>query len=230
MSPDYDQVHALRFRLSLDWLRQHLPAGIARILELGGNTTFTAMVAGEGHVVIPFASDLRKKLAAAHRGAFDAVLCMEVIEHVADTDRLHTEWAGDGVGVMLESAMRALKPGGILFLTTPNAVSITTLKHALHLVPPMIYRPHVREYAPYELDEIIRAAGFIIERRETLDVWRNAISVEEHKWISDFIAERGYPRELRGENIFMLARKPGDPILENPKAEGFEAPFEKVIE
>ena len=151
--------------------------------------------------------DLRYEYAMAG-DRWDVVLCMEVLEHIADGDGLHTEWQGDGVNTLLAEMFRVLKPGGVLFLTTPNAVSITAIHHALRLAPPMLYRPHVREYAPYELDELVRAAGFAIDRRETLDVWRNAITPEQHKTISDFIYHHGYPADLRGEDIFLLAHKP----------------------
>lgn len=211
---DYAAVHAKRFELSLQWIVPHLLSG-ADVYELGGATEFTGMLKAAADFAGASQHDLRYDRPQIPDGRFDVVLCMEVIEHIADKDGLHTEWTGDGVDTMLREAFRILKPGGILFLTTPNAASITAIHHALRLAPPMIYRPHVREYAPYELDEIVRAAGFVIERRETLDVWRNAISPEHHRRISEFIDYSGfYPRELRGEDIFMLARRP---ILETPK-------------
>ena len=36
-------------------------------------------------------------------------------------------------------------------LTTPNASSLNVLHKVLMQQPPMVYRPHVREYAPHEL-------------------------------------------------------------------------------
>jgi SAM-dependent methyltransferase len=210
---DYAAVHAKRFELSLEWLQPHLDKKSV-VLEMGGTSPFSWMIGPliGGYHGAP--EDLRCGI-NRDSDRYDAVLCMEVIEHIADKDGLHTEWTGDGVNAMLRDAFRVLRPGGVLFLTTPNAASITAIHHALRLAPPMIYRPHVREYAPYELDEIVRAAGFVIERRETLDVWRNAISPEHHQRITEFIDYSGfYPRELRGEDIFLLARRP---ILETPK-------------
>jgi SAM-dependent methyltransferase len=205
-SPSYEQVHQLRFDLSLKWLESH--AGPDKdVLELGGASAFSTKLSGKCKSLTLYGDDLRKPL-ELRDGSWDIVLCMEVLEHIADTDGMHTEWQGDGAMILLRESFRVLKPGGILFLTTPNAASITAVHHALRLAPPMIYRPHVREYAPYELDELVRSAGFAIERRETIDVWRNAITAAEHEAIRQFIYHRGYPVDLRGEDIFLIARKP----------------------
>jgi len=112
-----------------------------------------------------------------------------------------------GVSRFLSSCALALRDGGHLFLTTPNPCSITAIHHALHLQPPMIYIPHTREYPPYQIDEMLRGAGFAIVRRETIDVWRNAISDQAHENITRFIQAAGYPQELRGEDTFILSHK-----------------------
>lgn len=54
------------------------------------------------------ACDLNKDDIPWANGFFDCVVCGEVIEHIFDTDRLVREMA------------RVLKPGGRLFLSTPN--------------------------------------------------------------------------------------------------------------
>ncbi len=209
---DYGTVHQLRFQLSLEWLAPHLGPKV-RVLELGGMSPFSGMIMPRIGGMHGAPEDLRGKIQREDE-RYDVVLCMEVIEHIADTDGLHTEWQGDGVRNMLRETFRVLKPGGLLFLTTPNAASITAIHHALQLGPPMIYRPHVREYAPYELDVIVRDAGFEIERRETIDTWRNAITPRRHTDIKNFLHHAGFPENLRGEDIFMLARKP---ILDSAK-------------
>jgi SAM-dependent methyltransferase len=204
LTDDYKKIHQRRFDLSLEWLKPYF--GDTNVLELGGVSPFTPMLDGKCYHAA-FDEDHRRPL-ELDSGFWDVVLLMEVLEHIGDTDGLHTEWQGDGAAKLLSETFRVLKPGGMLFLTTPNAASITAIHHAMRLAPPMIFRPHVREYAPYELDHMVRAAGFTITRRETFDVWRNAISDRDHQALEGAIYNLGYPVELRGEDIFVLAQKP----------------------
>ena len=87
----------------------------------------------------------------------DVVLAGEIIEHIVDTE-----------GFLREIA-RVLRPGGALVLSTPN---ILWWKHRLALLAgrypdALDYRlrygddfGHVRIFAPAQLREILRAAGF----------------------------------------------------------------------
>ncbi len=72
-------------------------------------------------------------------GSLDAVVSMELIEHVEDAKRVVTE------------VKRALKPGGIFIASTPNR-----LVSSLSGLPPNPY--HVREYNPQEFVELLRHA------------------------------------------------------------------------
>ncbi|MBK9732268.1 MAG: class I SAM-dependent methyltransferase [Chitinophagaceae bacterium] len=69
--------------------------------------------------------------------SFDVVVSFQVIEHVADDKHFVSE------------AYRILKPGGLLFLTTPNKT--------IRLFP--MQKPwnrfHLREYYPYELKQLL---------------------------------------------------------------------------
>jgi trans-aconitate methyltransferase len=214
----YTRDHMERFRVSLEWLATLDRSKPLRVLELGGHGAFTPLYRSrfpedELHATT---CDLRRGEAimfeAGRLQHFDLVLCMEVLEHVNDVDPpnglIATEWRGTGADSMLRATINLLRPGGKLFLTTPNAVSITVMHHAMRLVPPMLYRPHVREYAPYELDDLLRSAGFVIDRRETLDVWRNAITDTQHSRIVRFLEASGYPTTLRGEDLFVVAKRP----------------------
>lgn len=208
---DYNAVHSRRFMISLEWLAEIMPER-ARVLELGGTSPFTAILKARcpDCAIHHIDGDIRYGFRSSYD--FDVILCMEVLEHIADKepDGIQAEWSGSGTSEVLVSVLEHLKRGGFFFLTTPNAASITAIHHALWHKPPSIFRPHVREYVPYELDDLLRAHEFEIVRRETLDVWRNAIAPEQHALISKFISDYGYPPELRGEDIFCLCKRPND--------------------
>jgi len=209
MNDDYADVHAKRYQKSLEWISP-LADKAEKILDVGGESPFTKILRERwpGKIEPYLTGDLRKLFIIAN---CDLILAMETIEHIPDCEdpeTIHHRWIGTGAEGLLASCWMSLKPGGHLFLTTPNCCSITAIHHALNHQPPMLYRPHVREYSVYELDEMIRPIGFEIVRRETLDVWRNAISMREHAQIKRFIEEENYPQELRGEDIFLLARRP----------------------
>jgi SAM-dependent methyltransferase len=101
---------------------------------------------------LPYASD-----------RFDAVVSMDVVEHVHDP----LPW--------LEETLRVLKPGGLLFLTTPNygSVSLRALEStALELIAraQRFSRKHLH---PTKLDEarlirLLREAGVRAPRVEAL--------------------------------------------------------------
>ncbi len=204
---DYDQTHAKRWEKSLEWIAP-VADKAERILEIGGSTRFTELVNARwpGKLKPFYGGDLR--------GGFfirdcDLILAMEVLEHVEDAEHegIQAEWHGTGVHNVLTSCWMSLSLGGHLFITTPNANSATVLHHVLNMAPPAIFRPHIREYSVYELDEMVRSVGFEILRRECLDVW-NSTPGKQHRAIMDFIRKEKYDDHLRGECTFALCRKP----------------------
>jgi hypothetical protein len=206
----YDEVHALRFKLSLGWIAA-LAENARRILELGGPSAFTGMVEKRwpGRLVTHYGVDLRDGFSVDE--PVDLILLMEVLEHIGEREgnyEVRTECHNSGVLKLLFDCHEALVPGGHLFITTPNPCSITAIHHAMMLEPPMIFRLHVREFSPYELDDIVRCTGFKILRRETLDVWRNAIGPMSHASIRAFLRSARYSDDLRGEDTFALCQRP----------------------
>lgn len=82
--------------------------------------------------------------------SFDAVFASEVIEHVADTER------------MLENCRTALRPGGWLVLTTPNSAFWAYRVMAL-LGRPLseVQHPgHIRFFSVRSLAKALQRAGF----------------------------------------------------------------------
>jgi len=84
-------------------------------------------------------------------GRFDAVTLWEVIEHVPDP------------GATLAEAVRVLRPGGALFLSTPNAASLSRLVLGADY-PPFIPWDHLQVFTAATLREALGRAGLRVER------------------------------------------------------------------
>ena len=96
--------------------------------------------------------DLFDALAAAEEGSLGAVVSFHVVEHLPPTslDRL------------ARLAWRALAPGGVLVLETPNPLSLVVAARSFWLDP-----THLRPVHPEALELLARLAGFDpVERRE----------------------------------------------------------------
>jgi len=149
---------------------------------------------------------------------FDLVLCMEVLEHLVHSPT-H----------MLAEAHRVLRPGGRLFISTPNAVDMRrTLAIVLNrsFGSPYsgysIYGRHNREFTLREVQDLCLACGFSI--------------VQAH--LDNILLRRDYPtfkrlgfgllnlisglplpyfKEKR-ENIFLLAERTGETTWGYPES------------
>jgi SAM-dependent methyltransferase len=99
--------------------------------------------------------------------SFDTVICCELLEHL-QKDPMH----------MMAEIHRILKPNGTLVLTTPNSVSLRSLRSILVGVHPNLFSKyvmptllpetmHVREYTPKELLRLFADAGFSIQYIDT---------------------------------------------------------------
>ncbi len=140
---------------------------------------------------------------------FDLVVAGEIIEHMTH-DPMH---------LLLESR-RVLRDGGALLVTTPNVGSVASVAKTLGgRDNPQIFflyeRPHagepaeighVREYTAYELGEVMKAAGFQIQRLFTTFIDEFAT----HRPILQLLEDNGYPTEDRGEQSWCLAVKRSD--------------------
>ena len=87
--------------------------------------------------------------ARSHRGRYDVVTAIEVIEHVADPLS------------MLRAVRDLLKPGGLLFLTTGNAAEHESLDRWSYVVPDI----HVSFFEPRTLERALEKTGFRPQRR-----------------------------------------------------------------
>ncbi len=142
-------------------------------------------------------------------GYFRTVLCCELIEHL-QRDPLHMLW----------ECNRVLADDGYLLLTTPNIASARAIEGLLVGCTPYLLNQynlqevadqHNREYAPYEIGVALAAAGFSVVALETEDVW-----LRSNPAVIDLLREIQISPELRGDNIFALARKVSAPIERYP--------------
>jgi SAM-dependent methyltransferase len=139
-------------------------------------------------------------------GAFDLVLGMEILEHLALDPYF-----------FFSEAARVLEPGGHILITTPNVTSHRGVWKVLNQLAPYsfgifvptggVYGRHNREYAPEEVELLGSAAGFETQRLFTADVYDDAID----PGTAELLIGRGDTLSLRGETIFYLGRKTGEP-------------------
>jgi SAM-dependent methyltransferase len=144
-------------------------------------------------------------------GSFDAVLCMELLEHLSYSP-----------AHLLHEANRVLRDGGALVLTTPNALAASLLARQLRGrstgEPYSGYGPtdrHNREYTRAELAALLRAANFRGEVRAfNIDGYRPPDALG--RMLRAAAALPGEHAERRRDHLFGVARKAGPPTLAHP--------------
>lgn len=216
--------HNRRYLLSLEYLFSFgtlKPA--CRVAELGGSGPFTKLLRRFGSAIdiVSFEGiDLRNRFFLSNRNlniypslAFDLVLCMEVIEHVQDREPQSIEEAaaftGSGIQNMLAESFRILRPGGHLFVTTPNVCSLKNLEQLLDHVHPYFFRPHHRELSIRDVREFGESAGFVTRELVTKNVWDyHQMSKEKVEHLRNIINFAGSSPENREDDIFALFQKP----------------------
>jgi SAM-dependent methyltransferase len=133
-----------------------LGAGIgahARRLERAGVT----VIAVDKHLANPriWACDLEEPLRWGG-GLFDRVLLLDVLEHIENRRQL------------LSEIHRVLKPGGLLFVSAPNAGTMWKLRLACAGLSSYADPDHKTEYGHGELVDELERAGFDVETSETI--------------------------------------------------------------
>ncbi len=212
-SPEWTQVwvtHRYRLYLTVRWLKElPLPRELPlKAVELGGASIVSDLLreefpAWEWRNTL---GDLRQPLDFPD-GSLDLVVATEVLEHLSDLPQgFNDSFEGSGVRALLKECCRVLKPGGILFVTTPNAASVVQLQMALLGQSPWFYQLHVREYTAEQLLEMVRGAGFEVLRCEDV----HCLTVDlpfDHRRVFEVLDSFGYPVQGRGDDLFLVGRK-----------------------
>ncbi len=184
-------LHALN-PVRLDYVRERTRLDDARILDVGcgGGLLSEALAQRNARVTaIDLAEDLVKvaklhglesgvqvdyrvqsveALAAEQPGSFDAVTCMEMLEHVPDP------------AAILKACATLLKPGGSLFVSTLNrtpaafALAIVGAEYVARLLPRGTHQ-YAAFIKPSELGGWLREAGLELQDVTGLmyEPWRN---------------------------------------------------------
>ena len=150
--------------------------------------------------------------------SFDVVTAFEVIEHVVSTPR-----------VLLREAARVLKPGGLLYLGTPNVTSWSKVRRMISHVHPydspsysMDFHErhpmcHVYEYDPWTLQELVKSEGFSMVECRTWNPYANDPKGVRDTMLralfSASLAVTGYVKDAaqlwrkRGHQLGLVARR-----------------------
>ncbi len=217
----YSDVHVPRYRYDIAQVCKLIPAG-SRILDYGAYPYIVSetlarlgykVVAGDIHPEkCSFASVLSFPIVKADANGpkididdneFDAIVMTEVFEH------LHANPI-----VTMREILRVLKPGGLLYLTTPNGIGIRKLARLIMRgtfqdvyaqwkdLESTGIMGHVTEYTPREMVEFLTRCGFADVRVATENVYRKKNAAEHHFWRAISVP---FPK-LR-ENICCFAKK-----------------------
>lgn len=208
----YDYIHAVRFRETAKAFGPYLEKA-KRVLELGGHGRigrFSREAFGCSYCA--YEGELREPYNIAD-ASHDAVLCLEVIEHMKDRPSLETDpehdvgcWNYSGAMNLLSESYRVLQPGGVLLVTTPNATSVDVLKCVLAGDHPYMFGPHVRELAPRQVKAFAEHVGFKLMAFGTFFAWGVCDSELREKLLK-IIADLGFDPQHRGDDAYYVFQR-----------------------
>jgi SAM-dependent methyltransferase len=199
-------------------LADHLPAVASGAwVDLGGGAgEFSTVARGRGYEVTlvdgdprntvnaerlgvaAVLADLNLPLTELEDGRFDGASLIEVVEHVQMAERLVSE------------ACRLLKPGGLLLLSTPNALWWPERLRALRGLPPEAEGYHFRFFGVAGTRALCEKAGFEITAIEF------STPAFGYNWLARHLLGRtkrkhvGVARPLAGlfaQTIYVIGRK-----------------------
>lgn len=175
---DFRPLHDIN-PVRLNWIAARHPLAGARVVDVGcgggllseamarAGATVTGLDAGKGPVTVARLHALEagveveyrqahaEALAAEAPGAFDAVTCLEMLEHVPDP------------GSVVKACATLARPGGDLFFATINrnpkawGLAVVGAEYLLGLLPKGTH-DYARFIRPSELARLVREAGLSV--------------------------------------------------------------------
>ena len=207
-------THRYRLYFSIQWLQmagstiKSARNGPWVALDMGAESLSSDLL---GHFLPEFEwknsqGDLRNRWETENQ-SIDLIVCTELIEHVSDfPDGLNDGFQKSGLKALLKECHRVLRPGGKLFLTTPNGASLFHIKKIFLGQSGWYYPLHIREYTVSEMIAELQEAGFEIERSQTIHCMTTDHQ-EDYTKIFEFMLRENYPTSERGDDIFLIAHK-----------------------
>ncbi|MGB5247175.1 MAG: bifunctional 2-polyprenyl-6-hydroxyphenol methylase/3-demethylubiquinol 3-O-methyltransferase UbiG [Woeseia sp.] len=183
------QINPLR----LDYIRQRAPLDAARVLDIGcgggilaesmaqkgarvtgidmadGPLAVARLHLAESGLDVDYQQSTAEDFAAQHRGQFDVVTCLEMLEHVPAPENV------------VQACCDLVKPGGDVFFSTINRnpkaflFAIVGAEYLLRLLPAGTH-DYEKFIKPSELDAWARAAG--LELQDSIGLHYNPLTRE----------------------------------------------------
>jgi SAM-dependent methyltransferase len=158
--------------------------------------------------------DLERELLPHAGASFDRIVATEILEHLATP------------GLFLSECWRVLRPGGALYVTTPNVVDVRGRMQALLGRSPQSHLfgigrtlrmnewVHRREYAPDEVARLLEAVGFRVSGLHTWTPSRGEGGRGAGGWLGPLVNRL----PGLGGNIFAAATRPAVTVSEVDRA------------
>lgn len=197
----YIRTHFPRYKVTLEDVMSKVPPG-AKVLDLGAAPFLVSeCLQANGYEVTGgdycatdwldpalLSFDIRQVDCNGERlpiedDTFDCVLFCEVFEHM-----------NKSLNFTMKEILRIIKPGGLLYLTTPNLKAVRNLVRLMRKgkMPGKLYSTwkgaesggymgHIREYTPLEIKDYLPRIGFEDVSVKTLNVYSKS-SFETYAW------------------------------------------------
>ena len=207
---EYFDFHKRRHLRSFEILNPLVEPESIVVSLSGGGPLENFFRMDRGVVAAEIKTDLREPFAMAS-STCDWVICTEVIEHIKDKNSTKISelesFNYSGVDNLLSETARILRPGGRMFISTPDASSFTTLNRWMLGELPYMDPHHIREFTVDLLNQVCAKHSLELEVLELRNSWGN-VSQDVLVQLQDLLVCFPFKRAVsREENIYAIYRK-----------------------